>query len=432
MLTKLLKSLVTRASEATLSVVFVVVCFAMLIGLLAVIFPAGTNLRQLIDQATGQGPGRSRHGGSSGRELYVDGFHPDAAIGRLEDLHRTVKARGAEEVAWTQASVGMALHNQDAVQTMKRSSAVIGLGEEQQLELGQNTLVVLKRMDRSLLPGGKRSYHLMVDGELRGRLVGGKGKAVRLEIETPSGVARFEQGPDPEEEIEFKVQVGPDQVSTITVEKGEAEIETLERKLVIRAGEFTRLAVDEPPAAPRKLLQPPQPEFPAPGSVFKYRAQSPEIEFRWKEIESAEKYRFILSKDREGRERLEDRIVDEPRYACEPLDNGDFYWSVAGIQDGTEITKTTPTRVSMARDLIAPDLLVEFPGGPVTEDSFILHGSTDPRSRLVVCGEQVELDESGRFEHPVPLKPGLNVVVVESFDQSGNVTYRSQIINRKF
>jgi hypothetical protein len=432
MLLRLLKSLFARASEATLSIVFVVVCFAMLVGLLAVVFPSGTSLNQLIEQATGQTRGRLGSGGNEGRDLYVDGFHPDAAIGRIEEMHRTVKARGAQAVSWKEASVGLPLHDHDAVQTLKRSSAVIGLGEEQELELGQNTLVVLKRMDRSLLPGGKRSYHLMVDGELRGRLVGGKEKPVQLEIETPTGVARFRQGPDPEEEVEFKVQVGPDQVSTVTVEKGEAEVETKDQKLLVKAGEVTKLTKDEIPAAPRKLLNPPEPEFPAPGSVFRYRAHSPEVEFRWREVEAAEKYRFILSKDRDGRERLEDQIVDEPRYASEPLNHGEFYWWVAGIQDGVEITKTKPTRVRMMQDRVAPDLIVEFPDRPVTEDTFVLRGSTDPRSRLVVCGEQVEVGADGRFEHSLSLNPGLNVVVVESFDQSGNVTYRSRIINRKY
>jgi len=432
MFSRFLKTLVARASEATLSIVFVVVCFAMLFGLLAVIFPSGTDLRQLIDQATGQGHVRSENGGSEGRELCVDGFHPNTAIGRLEELHRTVKSRGAEAVSWNEASVGMPLHDHDAVQTMKRASAVIGLGEEQQLELGQNTLVVLKRMDRNLLSSAKRSYHLMVDGELRGRLVGGKDKSVQLEIETPSGVARFKKSTDPEEEVQFKIQVGPDKVSTVTVEKGEAEIETQEQKVVVKAGEYAKLVKDEPPSAPKRLLGSPQPEFPAPESVFQYRAQSPQIEFRWEKIKAAESYRFILSKDRSGRERIQDQIVDEPRYACTPLDEGDFYWSVTGIQDGVEITKAVPTRLRMARDRVAPGLHVEFPEGPVTEDTFILHGSTDPSSRIVVCGEEVDIDEKGGFKHPIPLKPGLNVVVVESFDQSGNVTYRSQIINRKY
>jgi len=49
-----------------------------------------------------------------------------------------------------------------------------------------------------------------------------------------------------------------------------------------------------------------------------------------------------------------------------------------------------------------------------------------------VGGERVPTNESGEFEYDLQLRPGINLVVVQSVDPAGNVSFRSQMVNLKF
>ncbi len=44
----------------------------------------------------------------------------------------------------------------------------------------------------------------------------------------------------------------------------------------------------------------------------------------------------------------------------------------------------------------------------------------------------MKIHEDGKFEHEVRLQPGINVIVVEAWDQVGNVVYESRRVNRKY
>jgi len=58
-------------------------------------------------------------------------------------------------------------------------------------------------------------------------------------------------------------------------------------------------------------------------------------------------------------------------------------------------------------------------------------GTTEPGASLLVAGKTVETDGKGRFESIVPLKRGINMVVVESSDAAGNTAYRSLRVDGK-
>lgn len=429
---KLWRRVAPGFGETGIAAILVVACFAAMIGLLGLVFPSGANLRDLVGQAADRSAGEVGSAGGRARDLYVEGDAGDPTIGRIENTRRTVKARAAEAISWDAARPGRILRDRDAVQTLKNSSAVIGLGGAQQLELGQNTLVVLKRPDRRLLSAEKRSYLLMVDGELRGRLVGDPRQAIQLEVETPSGWARFRAGDDAGKEVAFKVQVAPDSSSTVTVEKGRAEVRTGEQSVVVRAGEFTRLTREAPPAQPQSLAPGPAAQSPEPGVVIPYREVAPPVEFRWAPLPAADAYRFVLSKDAERRDVLLDQEVEEPRLVHAGLRSGEYHWTVIGLRRGVEFTRPATAELQTRQDRDAPVLDVEFPEGPVHADAVVLQGRTEPSSRLVIGGEDVVVSPQGTFAHTVRLKPGLNVVVIESYDRFGNVTYQSRMISRKY
>ncbi|RNC73219.1 MAG: hypothetical protein ED859_00480 [Desulfuromonadales bacterium] len=89
-------------------------------------------------------------------------------------------------------------------------------------------------------------------------------------------------------------------------------------------------------------------------------------------------------------------------------------------------------RVEIRQDLAPPPLQVTFPAGAVTEERFVLAGSTEPGARVFVSGKGVPATETGTFTTEVTIRPGMNLVAVEVVDGAGNVTYRSHYVQGRF
>ena len=78
------------------------------------------------------------------------------------------------------------------------------------------------------------------------------------------------------------------------------------------------------------------------------------------------------------------------------------------------------------QDRRPPKLEVAFPGGIVNSGEIAITGSTEPGTRIIVGGTEVEVDDVGRFTHLLKLNKGVNLVVVEAVDGAGNVAYSSR------
>ena len=75
---------------------------------------------------------------------------------------------------------------------------------------------------------------------------------------------------------------------------------------------------------------------------------------------------------------------------------------------------------------------MNFPEGAVHGSEIDLTGHTDPGAKVFVGDEPAKVDESGHFSCRLRLKRGVNIVVVEAEDDTGNVAYRSRIINASY
>ena len=91
-----------------------------------------------------------------------------------------------------------------------------------------------------------------------------------------------------------------------------------------------------------------------------------------------------------------------------------------------------PGEVLVTRDIDPPEInIVKLPQ-TVHEDRFTIHGSTEQGADVYVGGAPVNISPTGSFEYELLLQNGINVLVVEAVDRSGNVAYFSQLINGKF
>src|SRR6266705_1249207 len=178
-----------RSLETILALILVLAFFSAFLSILNTVFPSGPGLRDLMRSGSSM---TTVSGESAGSPPGAGGALEIAA--HLTAMRNQVKSRSASEVAWGKATEGMALRDRDAIQTLDRSNATITFDESNYLDMGQNSLVIIQRLEE----------------DLRGRIAGARDSAVRIELATPGAVTRIQRTPASAGEIKFKISVHPD------------------------------------------------------------------------------------------------------------------------------------------------------------------------------------------------------------------------------
>lgn len=81
-----------------------------------------------------------------------------------------------------------------------------------------------------------------------------------------------------------------------------------------------------------------------------------------------------------------------------------------------------------------PSLKVIFPKSDqvINQEAIWVDGESDLQANVYVNGKKIVKDSKGRFKQKVPLKKGVNLILVESIDPAGNVSFQRRVISRKF
>lgn len=420
----------TVVREALVAVGLIFAFFIGLLALLNAVFPSGAGLGELLGGFRG-GDGSAVAAASYGSRLRSAGLGAPGTIATLASLHNDVKAREASSVAWGPARRGMALHDRDALQTLGRSGASIVFTDQGRLDLGSNTHIILSGGEGDIFAERNQASLLMVDGELHGRLVAGRGKPVPFEVTLPGGVTRIEPDRAGDPEVEFRIQVDKKGQAAVAVEKGKAQVVAGSDTVTVEQAHFTTVSASRPPSAPVALDRPIQPVGPPDGQVISFRNLSPRVTFNWKTDPRFSSYRLLVATDRDMRRVVYDQVLEKPPLVHGNLGAGTYYWRVYGIRSGFEVTLRKTSRLVLAQTQNPPSLDVVFPARVVEKDYFILRGRTDPGVRVLVNSKEAVVDAEGNFSRRVYLDPGLNVVVVEAIDRLGNTAYKSQVVNSK-
>ena len=429
------KNFLQRLLEGVIAIALVLVFFAILIMVFNLLFPEGSGLNFLFDQPDNEQARAIRHN----IELKVTNGDGENLLSGEEDWAATlvqtrnsVKSKKAADIAWVSARKGMRLGNLDAVQTLEGSSAVIKFDAKNFIDLGENSLIVIRRLERDLLFKEKRSFMVVVDGELRGRIVGGDQSDVYLEIETPNAVARLQSNPDDENGIEFKVDVLDDDSSAVTVYSGQGEVEASGETVLLGMNQLSRVEGNMAPTAPITLPSQVEIKNPRNREVFPYRSLPPHVSMAWEAQPVARQYHLLLATDQDFTTVLIDRILTAAEFVHGNLHDGEYFWKVSAISATGEGRFSPVHRFSLVHDQQPPELTVQFPSKAVALPEIEITGSSEPDARIYVAGANVQPGPDGSFRHRLKITPGINIVVVEAIDRAGNVSYQSQLINGKY
>lgn len=419
--------------EGVAAVLLVLLFFSGFLYFLNSLFPTGTSLRSIVARHTPLTyDGREVLKPAARQEQQESGSQRQMAA-RVQWVRNTVKSKRAEAIAWQSADAGKVLYDRDAVQTLSRSAAEIEFDETTTLEMGQNSLLIIKQMTHDPVFREKRSFMVLVDGDMRGKLAGGAGDdSVFLEIATPTAQVRTAAGSKGSGPVDFKISVNPDQTSTIAVYAGSAEVEAGGRVVTVGANQATVVDAGGRALDPSALPPPVNLDAPAVGDRYTYRDLPPRVQFKWQAQPAATEYRFMLARDESFHRIVTDEVVSGNRFQHGNLNADHYYWKVSAKSQTVEGFFSEVGQFQVVQDRRPPHLEVRFPQDTVRTGRYMLQGRAEPGARVYVGGVQVKTSRSGKFEYPLKLKPGLNVIVVEAFDAVDNVTYRSKKVISKY
>jgi len=428
-----IKSILKVLLELIVVLTLVMAFFLFLLRLLNDFFPEGSGVQEILNQT-----GAAQIAARLHRDLLVksdSGTSELAAssslVATLTEMNRDVRSKRADSITWKPTRMGMPLYNQDSVQTFSRSSATIKFDEQNQLQLGPDTLVIIKRMEQDILFNDRRSSLVLVEGELSGSLANNNNKTERhVEIITAGASAHIRTRDNIDETVKFKVSVNPDHSSTVAILQGSAEIISQGIKQKISTDQALVIREGAEPSVPKPLPNAVELNSPANNSASYYRDIPDRVDFSWSDS-GADKYRLIISKDRDQKIIVLDEKMAEAHFTHGNLTQGEYYWRVSGIdEEGSEGKSFTQRKFQIIRDSQPPMLSVEFPDESIFTNTFTIHGKSEPGTKIYINNQLVNSNrDTGEFSHQMSFTDGINVILVEAADRAGNISYLSQLIN---
>ncbi len=255
---------------------------------------------------------------------------PDAQITAAQE---EVRARPAQDDGWNLAQVGLNLYRGWRVNTLARSFAEVTFRDTTQVELRENTLVIIYGGTRTQARRAK-SEAVLERGALRARLGELSGD---LAVETPSSSTQLEQG---------KALVTVDETETTRVAnhggkaarvRGKRKGKASGKGVEVAAGFGSKVERGKDPSPPRPLPPAPGWSQTAPITFLALPDRPATVEGSWSPVGDAAAYRVELARSLEGRDVVASVRVPSTtsNYRVQALPAGDYYARLSSI-DGEE------------------------------------------------------------------------------------------------
>ena len=428
------KSIFNWSLELFTACVLALGSFVFLFWLLNSIFPLGAGLDVLISSSK-----VSVENKASTRALRIvnndetndinANLYSVAVLATTKNL---VKYKPSKQLAWEKAKNGISLFTGDSIQTFDASNASIKFTEQSLLELGENSLIVINRLEEDVIWRERKSYLAMLEGTLRGKVNSHDNKPMFVEITMPSAVASL-HSTSTSVPVDFQIKVNANNTSTISVYEGIAEVASLDGKVVkVEENQATVISNSGQLHEPEAMLSAPTLVDPAKDDTYYYKDISPNIRFSWKTEKQTKKSRLLIAKDESFTHLVLEKMVLGNEFIYKNMKQGIYYWKVFSVSETDVEGQPSDVRsLSIRQDSLPPTLKVEFPPAKPGQVDYLVSGTTEPNTTVYISGKEVK-NSNGRFSHKIKLKRGPNIIVVESVDKLGNVSYQSGTLHGSF
>lgn len=261
---------------------------------------------------------------------------------RVTFVYGEVKVQKDERTAWKVLNLGERVSPGSRIQTGKAGSLELTFEDHNSIFLKPNTalgIIVSEKKGSTY----RHSNFFLDAGRAITKMKKATGSESRLEITTPSAVASGRG-------TEFRVSVDQAAATRTEVLEGWINVSAMEQTLEIRQGEGSFVAKGAPPISPQKLLPPPGP------LDFKPIYKEIPLRFTFQEMPGLTSVRGLLTKDRLGREILEEKVVTiKDPLEWVNLPDGTYYLFTQGIdQYGIEGFQSQPFEVKLRVNPLPP------------------------------------------------------------------------------
>ncbi len=356
--------------------------------------------------------------------------------------------RRKETPNWKDGKAAMELFQGDSVRTLEESKARVKLLDKELFSLEPNSMAVIKPQDK--------------DGDIElksGSVFAGKARVVTATaLVTPRTV-----------DTRYAASVEADLTTRVEVYKGVAAVDAQGSSVEVPAGMSTRVQPGLAPEVPRAIANlpeiesrafefasavkvgglaapdprgpaapPPAPEADADslrGDVTSLRVGLPIMGYRVQAATDKEFKAIVFDKKYESEDRLSPNE--------EGLKPGAYWWRIAIIDLlGTEGRYAEPRYYSVGLKRPTTGAAIDLRkalsiSSPVenatldTDNVRVIGVVRDDRLRIEVNGKSMRLDADGNFSALVPLKDGMNEIIVTVMDGQGNSTQISRRVTRR-
>lgn len=346
-------------------------------------------------------------------------------IARLGDVKRDVKIRAAGSIAWGSARKGVSVHNRDALQTFANSRARVDFTTDNELQIGQNSLIVFRSGAADPFLERREPAAVMMDGELTGAVNAEYGA---FAVQFPAGLVEMTAEDGSDEPINFRIGVNADNSSTISIFSGRADVNIAGDHYLVGANHGLTITEDGKSAGIQALPSLPVIRRPGARTVAKYLGAPPRVNFQWSRVSNAQNYRLEIAKDTRFTDILVDEYLDGTSFTHANLAPGNYFWRVSARAGWIQGPASLPRRLAVVQDS-EPPLLELQTIQHVGAGRYVLRGRTARDAKVHVFGQLVKTSPGGNFEYLFNPKPGTQSIVVESIDAVGNVAYGSQVLH---
>ncbi|MDF1525879.1 MAG: hypothetical protein RRA15_12895 [bacterium] len=335
------KTTTKKAVEAILVLSLVLLFFLAILFTLNKVFPTGLKLLNLVRPGAQDSSPYSDHLAS--RELRLNTGTGEFGLGDgdtvtavLSSLNNQVKAKRANQIAWQGAEKGMTFHDRDAIQSFRKSFATVFFKKGNFLELHENSLIVLRSLERDVFIRENHMTVVLVNGQLNGRIGIQDQENYNLEVIAPGVVARAPSRGNKDQPSQFQMSVGPDDTSILTVHEGTVDF-LIDGKTI---GVGTDQVVKIQPGKALVYLRPPPraPALTSPANdeTFTVRDIPPRVSFGWHKGGNVQGYHFVLARDPGYQDIFYEGRFEDNQFFHGNLNQGDYYWRVSSVSSNGE------------------------------------------------------------------------------------------------
>lgn len=337
---------------------------------------------------------------------------------QLTDKTGQVDRREGLLGSWIDAMKGDLFEQSDGIRTFVESYAELSFLDGSNIQVEPNTIAVIRKSRIDRLNNAGDTEITLEDGGLLAKLSSaGKNRSrYTLNAGTSTSELRTQN---------FYAETDDTDLVKLTNYDGEAIVNSNNVSITIRENEGTIVERGQAPLDPVKLLPAPALTWATTDTVVNNET----IVFAFADIEGAQNYRIQYDRSPNFTQDVTEVQTTETSLVMDELPMGMTYVRVQAIDElGLRGPFSKTARIIRTVDSTPPPVFIDNLHNDLLftlNESLQITGATESDARLVINGDQVRIQSSGRFSYTVNDLRSARDITITAADPSGNKTTRN-------